>query len=95
MSEEIQELKKLKEEKRDGERFVKMVTPQYLGVYIVNRNTDSFRDIIGPNFFRDIVKNQTNKYSEAVSIYKEKYVKEDCWGTIEYVLDYNPEFDSK
>lgn len=81
--------KGLIKEKRDSERFLQIVAPQYLGVYVVNRKTDSFHDIIGLDYFRSIVNSQTDCYSQAMQIYKECYVKQDCWGTIDYALDYN------
>ena len=79
---------KLVNEKRDIERFLKLIAPQYLGVYVLDRKSDSFRDIVGLDYFRDILKERTDCYSQAMQIYKERFVQEDCWGTIDYVLDY-------
>ncbi len=76
-------------EKRDTERFLKMIAPQYLGVYVLDRKSDSFRNIVGLDYFHNILKVQTDCYSKTMQIYKKRFVQEDCWSTIDYVLDYN------
>ncbi len=82
-------VKKPVNEKRDTERFLKMIAPQYLGVYVLDRKSDSFRNIVGLDYFHNILKVQTDCYSKTMQIYKKRFVQEDCWATIDYVLDYN------
>lgn len=76
-------------EKRDAEQLLSSIAPNFLGVYVLDRETDSFRDIIGPNYFRDIVKDKNGKYADAIRFYRDVYVAEDCKGIIDYVLDYD------
>lgn len=51
-------MNQLLQEKRDAERFLKLIAPKYAGVYILDRTTDSFRDILAPEAFRAIPKPQ-------------------------------------
>ena len=49
-------MNQLLQEKRDAERFLKLIAPKYAGVYILDRTTDSFRDILAPEAFRAYAK---------------------------------------
>ncbi len=80
-------LQKVIDEKNDTERFLKLVAPEYLGVYVVNRRNGLFRDVIGPDYFRKIVEDKNGSYVDALKVYKEQFVEEDCYATIDFVLD--------
>ncbi len=80
---------KIIEEKRDAEQFIRLIAPEYMGVYIVDRETDYLRDIIGPDYFRDIVQEKDGRYSEALKIYTDRYVMEEDQGIIKNLLDYD------
>lgn len=80
---------KIIEEKRDAEQFIRLIAPEYMGVYIVDRETDYFRDIIGPNYFREIVQEKEGRYSKALKIYTDRYVLEEDQGIIQNLLDYD------
>ncbi len=75
-------------EKRDGEQLLRNIAPEYLGIYVVDRETDRFRDIIAPDFFREIVGEYKGCYSKAIKTYRDRFVAEECWGIIDYALDY-------
>ena len=45
-------MSKLAREKQDAEQFIRQIAPEYLGVYVVDRETDEFRDILAPEYFR-------------------------------------------
>ncbi len=83
------DVKKIVEEKRDAERFLKLVAPHYLGVYVLDRKTDLFRDAIGPGYFRKIAQDENGLYSQAMKTYRDQFVLPECYGTIDYVLDYD------
>ncbi len=87
-------LKEILKEKRDAEQFLRMIAPQYLGVYILDKETDFFRDIVGPDYFRKIVKEKNGHYSEALKIYGEKFVLKEDRSVIEQVLDYDHLYES-
>ncbi len=82
-------IKQLLEEKRDAEQFIRMVAPKYLGVYVLDRETDFFRDIVGPDYFRSIVKSKDGRYSEGLRIYRDRFVTEEGRSAITAVLDYD------
>ena len=82
-------LLKALEDKRDTEQFIRRIAPDYLGVYVVDRKTDTFRDIVGPNYFRKISKENEGCYSEALKIYVEQFVVKADRHTLDVVLDYD------
>ena len=71
------EMKRLMEEKHDAEQFLKIIAPKYMGVYILDRKTDYFKDILGPGYFRRMVKDSCGKYSDALKVYCEEMVVEE------------------
>ena len=87
-------LEEILKEKRDAEQFLRVIAPQYLGVYILDKETDFFRDILGPDYFRKIVKEKNGRYSEALKIYGEKFVRREDRSVIEQVLDYDSLYES-
>ncbi len=80
--------------KRDAEQFLRMIAPKYLGVYILDKETDSFRDIVGPGYFRKILKKKNGCYSEALKIYREQFVVKEDRSVIGQVLDYDSLYNS-
>ena len=87
-------LEEILKEKRDAEQFLRVIAPQYLGVYILDKETDFFRDILGPDYFRKIVNEKNGRYSEALKIYGEKFVLKEDRSVIEQVLDYDHLYES-
>ncbi len=75
-------------EKPDAEWLLENLAPEFLGVYVLDRETDCFHDIIGPDYFHEIVKKKDGKYSEAMRTYRDGFVAEECHGIIDHVLDY-------
>ncbi len=82
-------LTKILQEKRDTEQFLRMIAPQYLGVYVVDKETDFVRDILGPDYFRKIVKEENGSYSEGLKIYRDRFVVKEDRAVIQEVLDYD------
>ena len=82
-------INKLFDEKRDTEQFLRLIAPEYMGVYVVNRKTDHFRDILGPDYFRKIVKEKDGYFSEALKIYMDQFVAEADRSIIAYMQDYD------
>ena len=75
---EDEEIRRVLEEKHDSEQFLKLIAPKYMGVYIVDRRTDLFKDILGPGYFRKMVKDKSGKYLDALRVYCDQLViKED------------------
>ena len=82
-------INKLFDEKRDTEQFLRLIAPEYMGVYVVDRTTDHFRDILGPDYFRKIVNEKDGHFSEALKIYMNQSVAEADQSIIAYMLDYD------
>lgn len=75
-------------EKYDAERLLRKLVPKLLGVYVLDSVDGSFRDIIGSDYFREIVKIKKGNYAQSMLLYRDKFVDSECYGIIDYVLDY-------
>ena len=82
-------MNQLLQEKRDAEQFLRLIAPKYMGVYILNRSTDRFRDVLAPEAFRAYAKVSEGSYSDAVRLYRDEYVSCDYREVIDQVLDYD------
>ena len=76
-------------EKRDAEQILRNLSPEYLGIYVLDRKTGGFRDIIAPEFFREIAWERSGNYKEALLNYRDRFVREDDYCIIDHVLDYD------
>ncbi len=83
------DMEKLILEKKDAEQFLSLIAPKYMGVYVLDAKTDYFRDIIGPTYFRQIVKDQGGRFSAAMEIYNEELVQTDFQYRIQRMLNYD------
>ena len=82
-------MNQLLQEKRDAEQFLRLIAPKYTGIFILNRSTDRFRDVLASEKFRDYVKDTKGSYSDAMQLYRDQYVACDYKEVIDRVLDYD------
>ncbi|WP_295750055.1 PAS domain-containing hybrid sensor histidine kinase/response regulator [uncultured Holdemanella sp.] len=82
-------MNQLLQEKRDAEQFLRLIAPKYTGIFIVDRSTDCFRDILAPESFRAFAKDTKGSYSDAMQLYRDQYVACDYKEVIDRVLDYD------
>lgn len=82
-------MNQLLQEKRDAENFLRLIAPKYAAVYILDRSTDTFRDILAPEAFRAFAKDTKGSYSDAMQLYRDQYVACDYQEVIDRVLDYD------
>ena len=82
-------MNQLLQEKRDAEQFLRLIAPKYAAVYILDRSTDTFRDILAPEAFRAFAKDTKGSYSDAMQLYRDQYVACDYQEVIDRVLDYD------
>lgn len=82
-------MNQLLQEKRDAENFLRLIAPKYAAVYILDRSTDTFRDILAPEAFRAFAKDTKGSYSDAMQLYRDQYVACDYKEVIDRVLDYD------
>ena len=78
----------LLQEKNDSEQFIKLIAPKYLGVYVVDKQTDHFREIITPEFFPTLLEEEEWKFSMLLDVYRNHYVKESYRSVFDHVMDY-------
>lgn len=82
-------MNQLLQEKRDAENFLRLIAPKYAAVYILDRSTDTFRDILALEAFRAFAKDTKGSYSDAMQLYRDQYVACDYQEVIDRVLDYD------
>ena len=82
-------MNQLLQEKRDAEQFLRLIAPKYTGIFILDRSTDRFRDVLANEKFRDYVKDTKGSYSDAMQLYRDQYVACDYKEVIDRVLDYD------
>lgn len=78
----------LLQEKNDSEQFIKLIAPKYLGVYVVDRQTDHFREIITPEYFPTPSEVDDWKFSMVLNLYRNRFVKESYRAVFDHVMDY-------
>ncbi len=83
------DMEKLILEKKDAGRFLSLIAPKYMGVYVLDATTDSFRDVIGPAYFRRIVQEKNGSFLAAMETYKEELVQEEFHYRIQRMLNYD------
>ena len=82
-------MNQLLQEKRDAENFLRLIAPKYTGIFIVDRSTDRFRDVLANEKFRDYVKDSKGSFLDAMQLYRDQYVACDYKEVIDRVLDYD------
>lgn len=82
-------MNQLLQEKRDAEQFLRLIAPKYTGIFILDRSTDRFRDVLANEKFRDYVKDTKGSYLDAMQLYRDQYVACDYKEVIDRVLDYD------
>lgn len=83
------DMEKLILEKKDAEQFLSLIAPKYMGVYVLDADTDYFRDVIGPSYFRRMVQDRGGRFSAAMEIYRDELVQEDYQYRISRMLNYD------
>ena len=62
-------MNQLLQEKRDAENFLRLIAPKYTGIFIVDRSTGTFRDVLASEAFRNYVKDMQGSYLDAMLLY--------------------------
>ena len=82
-------MNQLLQEKRDAEQFLRLIAPKYTAVFIVDRNTGTFRDVLADETFRNYVKDSKGSFLDAMQLYRDHFVACDYKEVIDRVLDYD------
>ncbi len=75
-------------ERRDTEQFLQMIAPQYLGVFVVDRKTDTFRELVRPSYSKK-TDNEEKHFSKGMEIYRDRYIAPADWESVNALLDYD------
>ena len=62
------------EEKQDADQFIRVIAPEYIAVYLINFAQDSFRKILIPDFFRDMLDKCNGSFRRAILEYIRLYI---------------------
>lgn len=81
-------LENLIKEKRDAERFLKVLAPAFKGVYFVDLETDASRQLFIPDYFKGMLEESHNRFSHALMLYAHRMVKPGYEAFFEDVCDY-------
>lgn len=82
-------MNQLLQEKRDAENFLRLIAPKYTGIFIIDRSTGTFRDVLASEAFRNYVKDMQGSFLDAMQLYRDHYVACDYKEVIDRVLDYD------
>lgn len=82
-------LEKLLLEKRDASQFLNVIAPRYKGVYMVNPRDDSCRYIYIPKYFQKMLEENGGKFSPAIRMYCDEFVRLEYRDGFRALIDYN------
>ncbi|WP_455501164.1 GGDEF domain-containing protein [Gemmiger sp.] len=82
-------LEKLLQEKQDASRFLNVIAPRYLGVYMVNPKDDSCRYIYIPKYFQKMLEENDGRFSPAIRRYYETFVRKEYHDLFRALTDYD------
>lgn len=69
-----EKLERLMQEKQDADQFIRVIAPEYIAVYLINFAQDSFRKILIPDFFRDMLDKCNGSFRRAILEYIRLYI---------------------
>lgn len=81
-------LEKLLQEKQDASRFLNVIAPRYLGVYMVNPADDSCRYIYIPKYFQKMLEENDGRFRPAIQRYYETFVRREYHDRFRALTDY-------
>ena len=88
-----EELEQMLVEKRDSERFLRVIAHQFTGVYIVDLASDTPRHIYSNDCFSEFLKETDDHFSAAMRLYVDKLVKTEYHDRFNDILDYDKLID--
>ena len=82
-------LEKLLQEKQDASRFLNVIAPRYLGVYMVDPKDDSCRYIYIAKYFQKMLEESDGQFSPAIRRYYETFVRKEYHDRFRTLTDYD------
>ncbi|MFQ9703734.1 MAG: diguanylate cyclase domain-containing protein [Enterocloster clostridioformis] len=84
-----QYMERLISEKKDADRFLSILAPVFEGVFFVNLETDTVRQIFIPSYFQEMLEECGDKYSRALLLYADRMVEPQYASLFELCCDYS------
>ena len=84
-----EELERMLIEKHDNERFLDIIAHQFSCVFSVDLLRDTLHHIYIPDFFAELLNETGGRFSEAIRLYIERFVKSEYRDSFDEILDYN------
>lgn len=84
-----QHMERLLSEKRDADRFLSILAPVFEGVFFVDLETDTVRQIFIPSYFREMLEECNDKYSKALLLYADRMVEPQYASVFALCCDYS------
>lgn len=70
-----EKLERLMQEKQDADQFIRVIAPDYIAVYFINLAQDTFRKILIPDFFREMLEKCNGSFRRAILEYVRLYIE--------------------
>ena len=84
-----EELEQMLVEKNDSEYFLRIIAHQFTGVHFVDLAKDTSRYIYNPEFFSKYLEETDGRFSAAMRLYVDRFVKPEYHDRFEDILDYD------
>lgn len=81
-------LEKMIREKQDTDTFLSVLASDFNGVYFVNLGRDTVRHLFIPSYFEECLEAVDHKFSQALLLYAERYVKPEFHLEFERLCNY-------
>lgn len=76
-------------EKKDAERFLSILAPVFKGVYFVDLETDTLRQLFIPDYFKEMLEQSDNHFSRALLLYADRMVEPQYRHLFDQFCDYS------
>lgn len=83
-----EELEEILMQKNDQDSFIAAISAEFLGVYVVNLDTDVTRVINCPSYFEKSLKANDYNFSDSLKAYAEEFVTKESMEAFAELLDY-------
>lgn len=81
-------MERILSEKKDADRFLSVFAPVFKGVYFVNLETDTLRQLFIPDYFSHMLEESGGRFSIALLMYAEQMVEQEYTGLFQQFCDY-------
>lgn len=83
-----EQVEKMVADKNDADAFLQAIAPEFKGVYFVNLNHDTIRHLFIPPYFKTILEETQDRFSQAMNLYAELIVVEEYQETLKQFNHY-------